>query len=484
MNPQPRFGAQANLEWNSRRQRTAIGRRDISMPARQALRDELIVAGLTVLDYGSGRGQDVDRLRRLGISVTGWDPYYSPGQPPECNDVVLLTYVLNVIEDPEERCQVLRDAWSRAGRVLVVSSRLSWDSGRLRGEIAGDGVISSIGTFQHLFTPSELRSLVNKVTQSQAVQATPGVVYAFKKTSDRLAYLARRTLGIFEWSAAADYGSALASVVHFVETVGRMPSFEELPAEHLATLSRHSMNELSRVVLRAASQERMQEGAKRSTLDALLYLAMDLFNGRAAFSDLPLKIQVDIRRFIGSYRTASQRADRLLLKLRDDQYLRGAMRNSVGKLTPTALYIHVRALDRAPIILRLYEHCGAVAAGRVPQATLVKLHHDRRAVAWLGYPDFESDPHPRTAWSYQVKFPDFETSFTDFSGRANRPLLHRKEEFLSPDDPLAAKFSRLTQAEVRAGLYRNPHLIGTEDGWAAELERCGVLLKGHRLVRA
>jgi DNA phosphorothioation-associated putative methyltransferase len=454
------------------------------MPARQALRDEILSPSVTILDYGSGRGQDVDRLSRLGMSLKGWDPYFSPHSAPSVHDVVLLTYVLNVIEDPLERMEVLSRAWELAQRTLVVSCRLTWDAGKLRGMPTEDGLMTSRGTFQHLFTPLELRELVDSVTKSRSVQATPGVIYAFREPADRLAYLARRTLGQYEWMSAEDYGSALASLVDFVETVGRMPTFEELPSEHLSTLSKHSMNELSRVVMRAANQQRVQEGATRSTLDTLLYLAMDLFNGRAAFSDLPLRIQIDLRKFFGSYRAASQRADRLLLKLRDDQYLRGAMRNSVGKMTPTALYIHLRALDRAPIILRLYEYCGAVAAGRIPDATLVKLHHDRRAVAWLGYPDFESDPHPRTAWSYQVTFPDFETSFTDFSGRSNRPLLHRKEEFLSPDDALAVKFSRLTRAEVKAGLYKNPHLIGTEDGWAAELERCGVRLKGHRLVRA
>ena len=470
--------------WRSQRHRTAIGRADISMPARQALRDGLLERSQSILDYGSGRGQDAERLRRLGLKVDAWDPHFLPDSHPTPSRVVLLTYVLNVIESPEERIDVLREAWDLTQGTLVVSCRLTWDARKVRGVPTEDGVLTSRGTFQHLFTPLELRGFVDSVTTSRSVQATPGVVYVFREPADRLAYLARRTLGQYEWMSVKDYGGALAGVVHFVETVGRMPTFEELPSEHLATLSRHSINELSRVVMRGANQDRLQEGAKRSTLDTLLYLAMDLFNGRAAFSDLPLRIQVHVRKFFGSYRAASQRADRLLLKLRDDQYLRGAMRNSVGKLTPTALYIHVRALDRAPIILRLYEYCGAVAAGRIPDATLVKLHHDRRAVAWLGYPEFDSDPHPRTAWSYQVTFPDFETSFTDFSGRANRPLLHRKEEFLSPDDPLAGKFSRLTQAEVEAGLYKNPQLIGTEDGWAAELERCAVRLKGHRLVRA
>jgi hypothetical protein len=36
---------------------------------------------------------------------------------------------------------------------------------------------------------------------------------------------------------------------------------------------------------------------------------------------------------------------------------------------------------------------------------------------------------------------------------------------------------------VKAGLYEHPHLIGTENGWEAELRRCGRHLRGHRLVR-
>jgi hypothetical protein len=54
---------------------------------------------------------------------------------------------------------------------------------------------------------------------------------------------------------------------------------------------------------------------------------------------------------------------------------------------------------------------------------------------------------------------------------------------LAPDDSDVAKYRRLTEAEVRAGLYEQPHLIGTEKGWEAELARCGRQLRGHRLVR-
>jgi DNA phosphorothioation-associated putative methyltransferase len=275
----------------------------------------------------------------------------------------------------------------------------------------------------------------------------------------------------------------LAAVVEFTELQGRLPAFEEFPSDFLPILGRVSAAQLGRLVSAAVDPQKVLEGSKKSTLDTLLYLGIELFNGRGPYSALPLTAQLNVRKFFRSYREACQRSDRLLLKLRDDTYVRGAMRNSVGKLTPSALYVHRRAVDRMPVVLRLYEHCGAIAAGRIPDYTLVKLHHDRRAVAWLGYPDFDTDPHPCTAWSYQVTFPGMETKFQDFTGRSNRPLLHRKEEFVGPDDPLFEKFSRLTRSEVKAGLYANPHIIGTQDGWVGELARCQVALRGHRLVR-
>lgn len=470
--------------WGSKRHLTAIGRVGLSMPARQALVDHVLDRQTTVLDYGCGRGQDVSRLRQLGMTASEWDPYFATEKPPVPHDVVLVTYVLNVIESNIEREQTLRTAWGNARRVLVVSSRLTWDARRVRGEATEDGIVTSRGSFQHLFQPSELRAYVERVTGARCVSATPGVVYAFRDDADRLAYLARRALPAFDWEESEDYAGALASVVAFTESRGRLPVFEELPADLLPLFGQVSPAQLARVIRAAANPDSVAEGAKRSTLDTLLYLGIELFNGRGPYSALPLAIQVNVRRFFPSHKQACQRADRLLLKLRDDTYLRGAMRNSVGKLTPTALYVHRRAIDRMPVVLRLYEHCGAIAAGRIPDYALVKLHHDRRAVTWLGYPEFDSDPHPRTAWSYQVTFPGLATRFQDFSGRANRPLLHRKEEFLAEDDPLALKYARLTRAEVQAGLYASPHLIGTEDGWSTALQRCGVTLRGHRLVRA
>jgi DNA phosphorothioation-associated putative methyltransferase len=470
--------------WRSRRHLTAIARRGLSMPARQALRDGIVKPSISVLDYGSGRGQDVRLLRELGVDAVGWDPHFTEdSSAPVAADVVSLLYVINVIEDAQERRQILEVAWGRARRALVVSARLVWERHRVRGTENEDGVLTSRGTFQKLFAPSELRSLVQEVTGARVVATLPGVVYAFRSDRDRLALLARRAAPNVEWAESTGSTDALAAVVDFLEQRGRSPRSEEIPDFVHARLADLPSRELDRLTVRAADPAKVEASAKRSILNVLHLLAVELFNGRGPFSELPVSVRWDVRTFFRSYREACRRADRLLLKIRDDDYVRGAMRNSVGKLTPTALYVHRRATDRMPVVLRLYEHCGAVAAGRPGEWSVLKLHHDQRRVTWLNYPQFDSDPHPKIRDSYGVDLKTLDASFRSYEDVPNKPLLHRKHEFLAPDDPEASKYRRLTDAELRAGLYERPHLIGTENGWAQELDRCGVRLRGHRLVR-
>ncbi|NYV73212.1 DNA phosphorothioation-associated putative methyltransferase [Streptomyces sp. UH6] len=470
--------------WNSDRRRTAIGRTTLSVPARKALTDRQLGSDRTILDYGCGRGGDVRALEQLDCRVTGWDPYYKPEPKAEPASVVLLTYVLNVIEDPAERRDTLRRAWELADALLIVSARLTWEKSKVKGEAFGDGLLTSRQTFQHLYGSSELRSYVEEVTGARVVAAAPGVVYAFKDETARLAYLTQRIVPDAEWLASEDTTSAIAALVDFVERRGRPPRIEEMPRATAELLAHLKPNEVKRLVRETADPHKVEDGGKRSTLNTLLYLAVELFNGRGPFSSLPISMQIDVRAFFSSYKEACMRADRLLLKLRDDGYVRGAMNASqVGKLTPTALYVHRRALDRMPTILRLYEHCASIAAGRPEEWSVAKLKHQGRAVSWLDYPEFDEDPHPKIRSSYMVDLQTLETSHMSYEKSQNRPLLHRKHEFLAPDDPDAPRYRRLTESEMRAGLYEHPHLIGTENGWEAELVRCGRELRGHRLVR-
>lgn len=470
-------------DWLSLRHRTAIVRPDLSKPMRRGLLDDVINQNTSVLDYGCGRGHDVSRLQQMGITAVGWDPHFAPDTPLEPHDVVTLNYVLNVVEKTAEREKTLRTAWALAKRVLVVSSRLIWERNNVAGEVSGDGVLTRRTTFQHLYRSSELRSYVENGVGAKCVSPVPGIVYAFKKNEDRLAYIARGTISEFRWEMSADYAAAVTKIVAFAEQRGRPPQFEELPPDVVPLLGRFSRKTVSRIIETDADTKKLAAATRKATLETLLYLGTSLFSGRAPLVDLPVGVQADIRHCFGSYREACRRADRLLAKIRDDAYVRGAMQNSPGKLTASALYVHRRTVESMPVVLRLYEYCGFIAAGRPDDWNILKLDHRGRRVSWSAYPEFESDPHPRLAWTFGVDMTSRESRFQDFSERTNRPLLHRKEEFLGPNDPSIAKYRRLTDAEVRAGLYQNPTLIGLEDGWEAELVRCGVMLKGHRLIK-
>ena len=98
--------------------RTAIRRTSLSRPVALALDDGIIHPERSFFDYGCGRGDDLLRLHKLGIPVSGWDPAFFPDEARTSADVVNLGYVVNVIEDPAERVVVLAAAWELASSWL------------------------------------------------------------------------------------------------------------------------------------------------------------------------------------------------------------------------------------------------------------------------------------------------------------------------------------------------------------------------------
>ena len=57
---------------NTRAECTAIRRTGLSRPVALALDDGLIHQERTFFDYGCGRGDDLLRLHKMGIPVSGW----------------------------------------------------------------------------------------------------------------------------------------------------------------------------------------------------------------------------------------------------------------------------------------------------------------------------------------------------------------------------------------------------------------------------
>jgi len=471
--------------------RTAMSRAGLSRPMQQALEDGVVDPGRTVFDFGCGRGGDIQRLRSMGIDVQGWDPAHRPDALQVPADVVNIGYVVNVIEDRQERAQALQDAWTLARRVLVVAARPEWELRDLKSaHPRSDGWITAAGTFQKFFAQEELRAWIDVTLDTQSVAAAPGVFYVFRDDRDAQSFRARQVRRV---SVPRQRRSELLFEAHrelldelaeFMETRGRLPVASELRGGERLLAEFGSVKSAFLVVRRVTSDDRWDVARSAAEQNLLVYLALSAFGGRRKSSELPDDLQRDIRAMFGSYRTAVAEADRLLFASGRQEEIDRAVRSAkVGKVLPDAFYLHVSALATLPPVLRVYEGCARVLVGAVPEATIIKLNRVERKVAYMSYPTFDRDPHPALVTSLRADLQRLDVRLRDFSDSANPPILHRKETFVAPEYPGRTKFARLTLQEERAGLLGGP-ATGTRALWNELLEVEGFALRGHRLVRA
>lgn len=133
----------------------------LSATAKAMLKHGLLSPDESHLDYGCGRGGDVERLTSSGYKSTGYDPYYFPTQPPQ-SDVVTMSYVLNVIADPEERRVALLSAWNNAKKRLIISANVS-------GKGMSEGHFTPLGTFTKSYNHVELKAYIESTLGMIAV---------------------------------------------------------------------------------------------------------------------------------------------------------------------------------------------------------------------------------------------------------------------------------------------------------------------------
>lgn len=450
------------------RARTAIARDRLSVPARAAVTDQVITADTSVLDYGCGRGDDVRHLTDMGVRAKGWDPHFLPDPPPTRADVVLLTYVLNVIEDLHERAATLRRALKFAKQCLIVSSRLRWDD--VDGVEHHDGVVTGRGTFQALHRPRELRLWTQMVTGIAPLSAGPETVYLFTDVKARARHIHRTFMRSEHHVSGAPVLQRLA--MHLSHHGRPLRPYEnpELAAELAGTYG--SLDRAHRAAHQIVPSGAVAAAARRRTADIIVSLAMNTFHGRPRLTDLPPSAKADILAFFGSYAKACQTAEQLLVAVGDPEVIRRSMKSArTGKLTPTSLYIHIDAVHHLPALLRVYDACARLVAGLPTGTTILRLFHTEPAVAYLRYPTFDTDPHPELHSGMVVSLSKLSTKWLDHSTDPDPPILHRREEFVSADHPKRSQWVKATAEEVVAGLFDDPATIATRVGWRAAKRR-------------
>jgi DNA phosphorothioation-associated putative methyltransferase len=447
------------------RHRTAIKRYDLSKPVKQLLERGLFRKNETFFDYGCGHGMDVEALQNLGYRASGWDPAFRPNASKVPAAVVNLGYVLNVIEDPSERIAALREAYSLAQRLLLVSTMVMGQENSAHTRAFRDGFLTKTNTFQKFYAPGELEGFIEETLDREANTLGLGICVVFRKDHDAELFEADRRRRRIDWTdistqlrfstpplragrSVSRYDLNKELFDRFWKTLielGRSPGPGEFDQLSEVKKAGGGINRALSLVVSHNGEQLWQLARKARTEDVLVYLAMTRFRKRFLRREIPLRIKHDIRSFFGDLITAQNKASDLLFAAGDPGEIELACEGvEIGWQDHDALIIHRSLFDKLPPLLRVYVHCAAHRYGDPSQADLIKIHKHSGKVTFQHYDDFDGKPLPELQTRIKVNLRTLFVEVFDYSIGPTTQLLYFKDRFMPknhPGQPAAEAFS-------------------------------------------
>jgi DNA phosphorothioation-associated putative methyltransferase len=401
-------------------------RHALSQPIALLVQHGLIYPGVTVFDYGCGRGDDLRALAAAGVQASGWDPHFAPNEPLVSADIVNLGFVLNVIEDPEERLVAFNEAWGLAKTALVVSTMIAGQVSTDELRPLGDGFLTSRGTFQKYFAHSELRTFVADAVGCAPAVAAPGIVVAFRRAEDHEEFLLRRRMGrrvsISAYRApradrqravlpAAEerVAPALLTLANLCRMRGRPPAPEEVPAEAVMLLATERVSlqrAIDMVISSVLDPGELEQSASAMRDDLLVHYALARLNrSESAARPSPAMVR-DIRAHFGSQREVAAAATDFMLALGDERAIRDAFAQATEGGTAAIdqrgrLLLAAHRRDALPGPLRVYLGCAAYLGGEPSDDAIVRIDPATRTVTYLPVEDWRM-PFPTIAGSTTI----------------------------------------------------------------------------------
>ncbi|NEX21273.1 DNA phosphorothioation-associated putative methyltransferase [Thiorhodococcus mannitoliphagus] len=506
---EPAEAAPLHAGWQASRQLTAMVRYGFSAPVQSLARHGFLDGRYRLFDYGCGRGDDVRGLVENGVSAAGWDPYHAPDRPIQSADIVNLGFVINVIEDFDERLEALTRAWSLAERLLVVSVMLS-NQNDPRGERFRDGVMTQRGTFQKYFSQSEIKAFLEQVLDEEAIPVAPGVLYVFRDKDAEQRFLVdryrsrrnrlrdptprarERVVRERRDRAAEKYAAYQAPLERLWEqwlSLGRKPDKSE--TEDLLELTEGfgSLPKALRFLEGRHDTDALERAAVSRTADLEVYFALQLFERRKPYSHLESGLQRDIKTFFGDYAAAKTQATEQLFRIADigaiEDACRAAAEHGLGWLdSGQSLQLHVSLVEQLPALLRIYVGCAAVLYGDYREADLVKIHIASGKVSLMRYDDFEGQPLPRLVERVKIKLRDLDIDYFAYGEEYAPPFLFYKSRYINEEFPSYPEQLAFEQTLDDLGLldlsgYGPPPAVFQET-----LARHRWTIEGFDLVRA
>ena len=421
------------------------------------MRYGLLSEDTSFFDYGCGRGDDIDTLNSGNISASGWDPHYAPENKVSSADIVNLGYVLNVIEDQSERLEALKRAWKLTQKVLSVAVMTPSAAALENARPYKDGFLTSRATFQKYYSQHQLNEYIQETLNVDPIPVAPGIFFVFKDDIlkqtflitrfDQTSYKTTVARGVREKATKKSTPTKLDrakdllnELTEEIESLGRIVNGRELSREFsdalkaeriaLNTAQIHCLENL----VDKAELERTSE-ARRA--DLTLYFALELFNARKAYRELPIKLQQDLKSFWGSYANAQIEARNLLFSIGSQEKIleavEAASADGLGYMLPENQFqFHISALAQLPLILRCYVACGSVLYGEIETADIIKLHVDTAKLSLQFFENFD-DPLPIMLRGVKIDRRSQRVRVFDYSEDKN--YLFMKSLFLPEDHP-------------------------------------------------
>ncbi|MFT3783691.1 MAG: DNA phosphorothioation-associated putative methyltransferase [Nibricoccus sp.] len=446
------------------RHRTALVRAEISKPVKTILAHNQLRSGESFFDYGCGLGGDIRGLTAMGYTATGWDPVHAANSIQCEADVVNLGFVLNVIEDPAERVDVLASAWGLARRLLVVSTLVRGQEGYSDFKCFGDGVLTARNTFQKHFEPAEIQALIEDTLASDAVPVALGIYFIFRRVDDLQDFLSSRTKRFIDWESLS-YGLGLRGLLRrkadpydtnrelldsFWQTaisLGRVPRTDEYDRLNEVRIACGSVPKAMALFLERFGQATFDAARARRREDTLVYIAASRLRKRIPFAKLSRPLQGDLLSFFGSYPEAEKQALDVMYAAGDIDELVMAVQNlgfGWWDATEQHFTVHRSLIDELPVILRVYVECAARLFGSPDEADLIKFHLRSRKLTFQLYDNFDGAPFPELKLRIKIDLPRLFVTVLDQRHARERQLLYFKDRFVGPNHSGVGEMRKLS----------------------------------------
>lgn len=455
------------------RHKTAIARYRLSRPIQTVIEYGLLTESMSLLDYGCGQGDDVNRLKQMGFTVSAWDPVYHPDGSKRPADIVNLGFVLNVIEDPIERTAVLHEAYELSKKLLVISTLIATSSTPMMGRPYKDGILTSRNTFQKYFRQDELERFIEDVLDTSAVAAGLGIFYVFRSPSDQQEFLANRNKRTINWVDISRRirppkverprqrkpeiyernAELLDSFWSKMLELGRVPTKNEFDRYDDLRKEVGSTNKAKGLFVQRFGEETLSRAFELRRNDLQVYLALSNFRKQVPFKHLPDGLRIDIKTFLGGYKSAAEESQLLLFSAGNPEVITKLCEDTAfGFLDQQALYIHGSLVQELHPVLRIYVGCAEVLYGDLRDVDIIKIHKRSGKVSLLKYDDFEGKPLPELQERIKVNLRRQSIEVFDHRSVDKQEMLYFKERYVAKDHPKRAMWEEFSKRLHDTGL--------------------------------